>query len=101
MFFRFGSAVVLVVLISVAGIALEKQSLELRREVSRQHYRMDVLWKDHATLRWRTQELGAPVRLIGPLESGAWDVSQPEQPIDAEPRRIPLLRWQRSESMSR
>lgn len=101
MFFRFGSAIVLVVLISVAGIALEKQCLELRREVSRQHYRMDVLWKEHATLRWRTQELGAPVRLIGPLESGALDVSQPEQPVNAEPRRIPLLRWQRSEPSSR
>ena len=36
MYFRFGSALVLVVLISLGGIALEKRTLELRRSVTRQ-----------------------------------------------------------------
>lgn len=96
MFFRFGSAIVLVVLISLAGIALEKRNLAYRRGLSRQHYQMDVLLETHASLRLRTQQMGAPVRLIDSLESGRLKVHQPEQPIDTEPRHMPLLRWQQS-----
>ena len=39
MYFRFGSALVLVFLMSVGGIAIEKQCLSLRRAVIRQQYR--------------------------------------------------------------
>ncbi|MGH7128218.1 MAG: hypothetical protein ACREJB_06415 [Planctomycetaceae bacterium] len=63
MFFRFGSAILLVVLVSLTGVMLEKRNLELRRFVTRQHYRMDVLRDRHAKMRLRTQELGAPVRI--------------------------------------
>lgn len=95
MYFRFGAGIVLAVLISIAGIALEKRSLELRRQVARQHYQMDVLWEEHAKLRLQTQQLGATVRLFDSLEDGKLNVEQPKQPVDAEPRRMPLLRWQR------
>jgi hypothetical protein len=95
MFFRFGSAIVLVVLISLAGVAIEKRNLELRREVSRQHYRMDVLFDTHAKLRLRSQELGAPVRMIDALEEGRLELRPPEKPTEAAAPRMPLLHWRR------
>lgn len=95
MFFRFGSAIVLVVLVAVAGVALEKQNLELRRSVSRQQFRLDVLVNQHAQMRLRTQQLGAPVRMIDSLEQGKLQVRPPEKSATGEPRRVPLLRWQR------
>jgi len=64
MFFRFGSALVLVVLISLAGTALEKRNLELRRIVSRQQYRLEILLEQHASNRVLAQQLGAPHRLV-------------------------------------
>lgn len=68
MFFRFGSALILVVVTSLLGIFVEKQSLTLRREISRQHYRMDVLQEEHARLRLRSQQLAAVERLFATIE---------------------------------
>lgn len=68
MFFRFGSALILVVVTSLFGIFVEKQNLTLRREISRQHYRMDVLQEDHARLRLRSQQLAAVERLFATIE---------------------------------
>jgi cell division protein FtsB len=62
MVFRFGCALVLVVLVAMAGVALEKRSLELRRSISRQRYRMDVLQERRARLRLTAHELGSPLR---------------------------------------
>ncbi|MGE3316744.1 MAG: hypothetical protein AB7O26_16625 [Planctomycetaceae bacterium] len=93
MYFRFGSAIVLVVLISLVGIGLEKRNLELRRAVSQQHYRMDALRDVHARLRLETQLLGAPVRTIDSLDRGQLEVERPEKPVQTEDRRMPLLFW--------
>ena len=101
MFFRFGSAIVLVVLVSLAGIALEKRNLEFRRQVSRQHYRTDVLLEAHAKLRLWTQQMGAPVRFIDSLENGEMDLRQPELSTESEPRNTPLLRWRRAMPVTR
>jgi len=79
MYIRFGGALVLVVLISLAGIALEKRNLELRRAVSRQAFRLDVLLERHAANRLRTQRLGAPARLMRALESGQLTPADPSQ----------------------
>jgi hypothetical protein len=68
MYFRFGSALVLVFLMSVGGIAIEKQCLALRRAVIRQQYRREILADEYARLRLETQQLGAPIRLIETLE---------------------------------
>lgn len=68
MFFRFGSALILVVVTSLLGIVVEKQNLTLRREISRQHYRMDVLQEEHARLRLRSQQLAAVERLFDTIE---------------------------------
>lgn len=58
MYFRFGAAIVLVVVISVIGVALEKQCLSYRRAISRQGYRMDVLVEQYAQMRLQAQRLG-------------------------------------------
>jgi hypothetical protein len=68
MFFRFGSALILIVVTSLLGIFVEKQNLTLRRELSRQHYRMDVLQEEHARLRLRSQQLAAVERLFATIE---------------------------------
>jgi hypothetical protein len=69
MFFRFGSALVLVVLISLAGTALEKRNLQLKRAISRQHYRREILLEQHSSRRVEAQRLGAPMRLIDTLDA--------------------------------
>lgn len=63
MFFRFCCTVLLVVLVSLIGVALEERGLDLRRRVSRQHYRIEALQEVRAELRLRVQRLGAPPRL--------------------------------------
>ena len=70
MFFRFTSALVLVVLIALAGIALEKQNLAMRRAISRQQYQLDILLEKYARLRLKTQQMGNPRRLLEAMESG-------------------------------
>jgi hypothetical protein len=68
MFYRFGGALVLLVLIALGGIAIEKQNLALRRAVSHQKFRQDVLLEEHATHRLKAQQLGAPGRLLNDLD---------------------------------
>ena len=62
MFFRFSAGLLLVVAVSMAQVVLEKQSLHLRRLVSRQYYQMDELLELHAQLRLEIQQLAAPSR---------------------------------------
>ncbi|MBI1311803.1 hypothetical protein GC176_10970 [bacterium] len=110
MFFRFGAGLFLVVLISLLGIAIEKRSLDLRRDLSRQHYRMDVLRDEHARLRLKCQQLAAVDRLFQTVEQDGTELSHPKLPVTAPDsansdesddsseqaeRRIPLLFFQR------
>lgn len=71
MFFRFGTALVLVVIISLLGIALEKRILSQKRAISLQHYRFEQLDERRAQLRVRSEALGAPARLIDAIDMGA------------------------------
>lgn len=87
MFFRFGVALGLIVLISLAGTMLEKRNLELKRAVSRQHYRLDILEERYAAQRVEAQRLGAPSRLIDQLDADLLAPAQPEPP--AKPLRKP------------
>lgn len=68
MFFRFCAALSLVVLIAAAGIAVEKQLLDMKRQQTLQVYRMEQLEEKYTRLKLRTQELGAPSRLMESLE---------------------------------
>jgi hypothetical protein len=80
MFFRFGSALFLVVLISLAGTALEKRNLELRRFVSRQQYRLEILLEQHASNRVLAQQLGAPYRLVDKIGGDSDFAEKSKQP---------------------
>ena len=103
MFFRFGSAVCLVVLLSLVGIAVERRNLDFRRESSRQHSRMDVLADEHARLILRSQKLAAMDRLVETIEKKGSELKHPEKAVDRgpqnpnedQPRRPPLLVWDR------
>ncbi len=97
MYFRFGSALVLIVLISLGGIALEKRNLQMRRDISRQHFQMDVLRDAHARLRLKNQQLAGPVRVLDALEKGTLAVEIPAVPTPAASRRVPLLRWRQAD----
>lgn len=68
MYFRFASALLLAVLISLAGTNLEKQNLKLRHAVSRQHFRKEALLDLYAFQRLAAQQSGAPQRLIDKLD---------------------------------
>lgn len=113
MFFRFVASVMLVVLVSMVGIGLEKQTLEMKRAVSRQYFQRDVLLEMHARLRLRVQELTAPSQLAvleadsdrqavssqGSRNSrGSAAAVQLSVPNSAgsspAPSRLPLLRWE-------
>ena len=110
MFFRFGAGLFLVVLISLLGIAIEKRNLDLRRDLSRQHYRMDVLRDEHARLRLKCQQLAAVDRLFETVDQNGTELSHPKAPLksttpfnsdesedstEQTERRIPLLFFQK------
>lgn len=93
MFFRFLCCVALVVMISLAGVGLEKESLKTRRNISQQHYRMEILRESFAKMRLRVQELGAPAKLIESVERGELPVHRPERSATSSAKRMPLLHW--------
>lgn len=59
-FFRFVCALILAALVSMTGIVLEKQTLERKRNVTRQYYQLDLLLELHAQSRLRIQKLTSP-----------------------------------------
>lgn len=82
MFFRFGAAVVIVVVVSLLGIALEKRTLAVKRAISLQAYRADQIDERLAQLRLRCEQLGAPGRLLESL-----DTERVSRTTDFEQRR--------------
>ena len=108
MYFRFAAALMLVVLVSMAGVWLEKQTLEMRRTVSVQYYQTDVLLDLIVRLRLDTQQLTAPAQMAVTNESEksrSKHNSRPQRPRSriadrgAEPaeltgQSLPLLRFQ-------
>ncbi len=109
MFFRFSAGLLLVVLVSMAGVRLEKQTLELRRAVAVQYYQTDLLLELQVRLRLETQRLTAPAQLVATAENtansekSATETKRREKsrsasrPSDAERSAspvLPLLRFQ-------
>lgn len=109
MFFRFAAALFLVVLISMVGIGLEKQTLEMKRAVSRQYFQKDLLLELHAKQRLRIQQLTAPSQLAEltdfqrrAVDGVHWSSNAAAKARTAkayserDPRRpkLPLLRWE-------
>ncbi|MEX0727775.1 MAG: hypothetical protein WEB58_03855 [Planctomycetaceae bacterium] len=98
MYFRFASGIILVVLIALVGVGLEKETLALRREVSRQHFRTEILVENKAKLRWECEQLGAPQRLIeqlpveiDPAEEKAKSPAKSKPKKTAQLKALPLL----------
>ena len=91
MFFRFAAGLLLVVLVSMAGVRLEKQTLELRRAVAVQYYQTDLLLELQVRLRLETQRLTAPAQLAATAENAA----------NSEKSRADLRQHQKSRSASR
>lgn len=99
MFFRFGSALVLAVLISLGATDLEKRNLELRRAISRQHYRKEALLELYSAQRLAAQQSGAPPRLIEKLDQDFAAVetqpgadgpsANPSRKTPKKPRKLP------------
>jgi hypothetical protein len=83
-FFRFAAGLMLVVLISMVGVRLEKQTLEMRRAVSVQYFQTDLLLELLVRLRLESQTLTAHAQqsLIaesartGPREAGKEKAAQ-------------------------
>lgn len=96
MFFRFGAALVLVVLVALTGTALETQNLAMKRALSQQQYRLDVLVETQIALRLESQRLGAPAKLFESLERGDCGLKQGVKPQRTDERRAPLLNWNTS-----
>jgi len=103
-YFRFAAGLMLVVLVSMAGVWLEKQTLEMRRTVTVQYYQTDVLFDLLVRLRLETQQLTAPSNMAMKEKSKP---RLPSNPRDADRgetreadsqessiRRLPLLRFQ-------
>ena len=99
MFFRFGSAIVMAVLVSMGGVAIEKRILDLRRDIVLQRYQTDVLLEAHAGFRLITQRRAAPSRLIESMDADAHELRRPDSTAP-RPSGWPLLRWQRAEPLS-
>ena len=93
MFFRFGAALVLVVLVALTGTALETQNLAMKRALSQQQYRLDVLVETQTSLRLESQRLGAPAKLFESLERGDRGLKRGVKPQRTDERRVPLLNW--------
>jgi hypothetical protein len=87
MYFRFGAALVLAVLVAVSGIAIEKRCLMLRRALSRERYRYEVVRDLYARQRLLTQQLGAPARLFEALESDRRELIA-RQPADSRDPQV-------------
>ena len=108
MYFRFAAGLMLVVFVSMAGVWLEKQTLEMRRMISVQYYQTDVLFDLIVRLRLETQRLTAPAQITQIEKQHADKSTQHQQakcPSDrtAEQRsesmrsaadHLPLLRFQ-------
>jgi len=101
MFFRFAAALMLVVAVSMAQVGLEKQSLSLRRKVSRQYYQLDELLELHAQLRLDIQQISAPSQFVAqrlqPKHARRLPQRQTESSethrTDRSSSRLPVMRW--------
>lgn len=98
MFFRFGAALALVVIVALIGTALETQNLWLKRSLSQQQYRLEVLIEAQVALRLEAQRLGRPAKLFEALERSDATLHRPPKPQRNDQRRVPLLNWNNESS---
>ncbi len=92
MFFRFAAGLLLVVLVSMAGVRLEKHTLQMRRDVSVQYYQTDLLLELLVRLRLETQRLTAPAQLAATMDEAASPANQRTSGALAKPRTQTAIR---------
>ncbi len=78
------------------GIALEKQKLSLKRSISAQHYQLHDLDEQRAQLFLKTQQLGAPPRLLREWNSST-ELTE-NRPLNESSETPPLLEWRLKEA---
>ena len=99
----------------MAGVRLEKHTLQMRRDVSVQYYQTDLLLELLVRLRLETQRLTAPAQLAATMDEAAAPKNQQSHGATTRPRvqtairpdsnedkrqrpasdeRLPLLRFQ-------
>ena len=83
MYFRFGCALFLVVAISLAGTALEKRNLELRRAVTAQTYQQELLRNAFVRKRLQMQQLAAPTQTFKILDNETIGLHQPDAVVES------------------
>jgi hypothetical protein len=82
--FRFGVAMVGLVACGLFASSIEAESLDLTRQLSYQQFRLQVIDDQLARLRLEAQQLGAPERLLKPLEDGTLTLKRPDKPVRPE-----------------
>jgi hypothetical protein len=92
-FFRFAMGLALVVVISLVGAGMDKETLVLRRKVGQQQFRLDVLSDRLIALRLEAQRLGTPARSLEPLEAGRLPIQRLAQPARPQRTATPLMNW--------
>ena len=92
MFFRFAAGLLLVVLVSMAGVRLEKHTLQMRRDVSVQYYQTDLLLELLVRLRLETQRLTAPAQLAATMSEAAGATNQRTPGASPKPRMETAIR---------
>jgi hypothetical protein len=97
-YFRFASGLMLVVLVSMAGVWLEKQTLEMRRSVSVQYYQTDVLLDLLVRLRLETQQLTAPAQMAAMQDLEQHKPAKPSTSTQRSTRPIAERREQESQA---
>lgn len=102
MLFRFLATLTILTGISVVGIALEKQNLTLKQTLSQQHYELHELEEQRCQLFLKTQQLGAPPRLLRDWNSEDFSLSKHSRNTGDVVPVPPVLEWQlRSEATDR
>jgi hypothetical protein len=76
---RFGSALTILVGVSLAGVALEQRSLQIGRDLSLQTFRADRLKEEANRLRVKIEELQTPQRLREALKGEAGPAATAER----------------------
>jgi hypothetical protein len=97
MFFRFAAAIGLITAIGLAAIAIEKQNLSLKREISSQHYQLQIQQEKYSRLVLETQQLAAPPRLMEEWERGEIRL-QPAFHHALPLQQAPLIEWRKQGS---
>lgn len=88
MYVRFGSALVLVVMISLWGVALEKRNLDLKRQLTQQTFQQNTLQEQQVAARLQVQQLSAPTRTARELE-GRWAKRESAKPTSRQASTTP------------